>query len=107
MMSKRKLLQLVENKVVTGWDDPRMPTITAMRRRGYTARAIRAFADRVGVAKRDNVIDFSLLEFFVREDLNKTAQRRMAVLDPLKVVITNYPEGKEEMFECVNNPEDE
>ena len=107
MMSKRKLLQLVENKVVTGWDDPRMPTITAMRRRGYTARAIRAFADRVGVAKRDNVIDFSLLEFFVREDLNKTAQRRMAVLDPLKVVINKYPEGKEEMFECVNNPEDE
>lgn len=107
MMSKRRLLQLVENKVVSGWDDPRMPTITAMRRRGYTPKAIRAFADRVGVAKRDNVIDFGLLEFFVREDLNKTAQRRMAVLDPLKVVITNYPEGQTEMFECINNPEDE
>lgn len=107
MMSKRRLLQLVENKVVSGWDDPRMPTITAMRRRGYTPKAIRAFADRVGVAKRDNVIDFGLLEFFVREDLNKTAQRSMAVLDPLKVVITNYPEGQTEMFECINNPEDE
>ncbi len=107
MMSKRRLLQLVENKVVTGWDDPRMPTIAAMRRRGYTPGAIRAFADRVGVAKRDNVIDLGLLEFFVREDLNKTAQRRMAVLNPVKVVITNYPEGQTEMFECVNNPEDE
>ncbi len=107
MMSKRRLLQLVENKVVSGWDDPRMPTISAMRRRGYTAKAIRAFADRVGVAKRDNIIDLGLLEFFVREDLNKSAQRRMAVLDPIKVVITNYPEGKTEMFECVNNPEDE
>jgi glutaminyl-tRNA synthetase len=107
IMSKRKLLQLVDNKVVTGWDDPRMPTITAMRRRGYTPEAIRAFADRVGVAKRDNVIDLGLLEFFVRENLNKTAQRRMAVLNPVKVVITNYPEGKSEMFECINNPEDE
>lgn len=107
MMSKRRLLQLVENEVVSGWGDPRMPTITAMRRRGYTPNAIRAFADRVGVAKRDNVIDLGLLEFFVREDLNKTSQRRMAVLNPLKVVITNYPEGQTEMFECVNNPEDE
>lgn len=107
IMSKRKLLQLVENKIVNGWDDPRMPTITAMRRRGYTPEAIRAFADRVGVAKRDNVIDLGLLEFFVRENLNKTSQRRMAVLNPLKVIITNYPEGEEEMFECVNNPEDQ
>ena len=107
IMSKRKLLQLVQNKVVNGWDDPRMPTISAMRRRGYTPAAIRAFADRVGVAKRDNTIDLGLLEFFVREDLNKVAQRRMAVVDPLKVVITNYPEGKTEHITCVNNPEDE
>ena len=105
IMSKRKLLQLVQNKIVSGWDDPRMPTITAMRRRGYTPAAIRAFADRVGVAKRDNVIDLGLLEFFVREDLNKVAERRMAVINPLKVVITNYPERKTEEFECVNNPE--
>ena len=107
VMSKRKLLQLVENKIVNGWDDPRMPTISAIRRKGYTPAAIRAFAERVGVAKRDNVIDLSLLEFCVREDLNKTAERRMAVLDPLKVTITNYPEGKSELFEAVNNPEDE
>ncbi len=107
VMSKRKLLQLVDNKVVTGWNDPRMPTISALRRKGYTPASIRAFADRVGVAKRDNVIDLSLLEFCVREDLNKTAERRMAVLDPIKVVITNYPEGKTEMFTAVNNPEDE
>ena len=107
VMSKRKLLQLVESKVVNGWDDPRMPTISALRRKGYTPASIRAFADRVGVAKRDNVIDLSLLEFCVREDLNKTAERRMAVLDPIKVVITNYPEGKTELFTAVNNPEDE
>ena len=107
MMSKRKLLQLVQDQVVMGWDDPRMPTISALRRRGYTPESIRMFADKVGVAKRDNVIDFGLLEFCVREDLNKRAQRRMAVLDPIKVVITNYPEGKTEMMSCVNNPEDE
>lgn len=106
VMSKRKLLQLVESKTVNGWDDPRMPTISAIRRKGYTPTAIRAFAERVGVAKRDNVIDLSLLEFCVREDLNKTAQRRMAVLDPVKVTIVNYPEGQTEMFEAVNNPED-
>lgn len=106
VMSKRKLLQLVQTGIVDGWDDPRMPTISALRRKGYTPASIRAFADKVGVAKRDNVIDLSLLEFCVREDLNKTAERRMAVLDPLKVVITNYPEGKTEMFEAVNNPED-
>lgn len=106
VMSKRKLLQLVENKIVDGWDDPRMPTISAIRRKGYTPAAVRAFAERVGVAKRDNVIDLSLLEFCVREDLNKTAERRMAVFDPLKVTITNYPEGKEELFDAVNNPED-
>ncbi len=107
VMSKRKLLQLVKDKLVNGWDDPRMPTISAFRRKGYTPASIRAFAERVGVAKRDNVIDLSLLEFCVREDLNKTAERRMAVLDPVKVVITNYPEGKTEHFSAVNNPEDE
>ena len=96
MMSKRKLLQLVQEGIVTGWDDPRMPTISALRRRGYTPESIRMFADKVGVAKRDNVIDLGLLEFCVREDLNKRAERRMAVLDPLKVVITNYPEDKQE-----------
>ncbi len=107
MMSKRKLLQLVQQKVVAGWDDPRMPTITALRRRGYTPASLRAFAERVGVAKRDNVIDLGLLEFSVREDLNKTAQRRMVVTNPIKVVITNFEEGRTEMIKCVNNPEDE
>ncbi len=107
MMSKRKLLQLVQNKIVMGWDDPRMPTICALRRKGYTPESVRAFAERVGVAKRDNVIDLSLLEFCVREDLNKVAERRMAVVNPLKVVITNYPEGKTEEVKCINNPENE
>ena len=129
IMSKRKLLQLVQQGAVHGWDDPRMPTISGMRRRGYTPAAIRAFAERVGVAKRDNVIDLGLLEFSVREDLNRTAQRRMAVVNPVKVVITNFDElieqsngAKTEMFHgeqpggeiyrtemirCVNNPEDE
>ena len=107
MMSKRKLLQLVQEKVVMGWDDPRMPTICALRRRGYTPESVRMFADKVGVAKRDNVIDLGLLEFCVREDLNKRAQRRMAVLDPIRVVITNYPEDRTETIECINNPEDE
>ncbi len=106
VMSKRKLKQLVEEKYVSGWDDPRMPTISGMRRRGYTAAAIRNFATRVGIAKRENVIDLSLLEFCVREDLNKIATRSMAVLDPLKVVITNYPEGQTEWLETENNPED-
>ena len=107
MMSKRKLLQCVQEGIVMGWDDPRMPTITGLRRRGYTPESIRMFADKVGVAKRDNVIDLGLLEFCVREDLNKRAERRMAVLNPIKVVITNYPEGETEMISCVNNPEDE
>ncbi|MBN1988759.1 MAG: glutamine--tRNA ligase/YqeY domain fusion protein [Bacteroidales bacterium] len=107
VMSKRKLLELVKEKVVMAWDDPRMPTICGLRRRGYTPEAIRTFAERVGVAKRDNVIDLSLLEFCIREDLNKRAERRMAVLNPLKVVITNYPEGQTEQLEAVNNPEDE
>ncbi len=107
MMSKRKLLQLVENKVVAGWDDPRMPTICALRRKGYTPESIRAFAEKVGVAKRDNVIDLGLLEFCVREDLNKKAQRRMAVVNPIKVVITNFDDSETEMFDCINNPEDE
>ena len=126
IMSKRKLLQLVQESVVNGWDDPRMPTISGMRRRGYTPAAIRAFAERVGVAKRDNVIDLGLLEFSVREDLNHIAQRRMAVLNPLKIVITNFDKesggianhslfhgeqsgekDRTEMISCVNNPEDE
>ncbi|WP_278672255.1 glutamine--tRNA ligase/YqeY domain fusion protein [Alistipes indistinctus] len=107
MMSKRKLLQCVQEGIVMGWDDPRMPTICGLRRRGYTPESIRMFADKVGVAKRDNVIDLGLLEFCVREDLNKRTERRMAVLNPIKVVITNYPEGETEMISCVNNPEDE
>lgn len=105
VMSKRKLLQLVTEKHVTGWDDPRMPTISGMRRRGYTAAAIREFCDRVGVAKRDNIVDVGLLEFFVREDLNKKALRRMVVFDPVKVVITNY-NSSEEFLSSENNPED-
>ena len=107
IMSKRKLLQLVEGGIVNGWDDPRMPTISGLRRRGYTPNAIRKFIETVGVAKRENVIDVSLLEFCIREDLNKTASRVMAVLNPVKVVITNYPEDKVEWFEAENNPEDE
>ena len=107
IMSKRKLLQLVEDKIVNGWDDPRMPTISGLRRRGYTPTAIRKFIETVGVAKRDNVIDVSLLEFCIREDLNKTAPRVMAVLNPIKLIITNYPEGKEEWLEAENNQEDE
>ncbi|HEX8252355.1 MAG TPA: glutamine--tRNA ligase/YqeY domain fusion protein [Thermoanaerobaculia bacterium] len=106
VMSKRKLLKLVQDGIVSGWDDPRMPTIAALRRRGYTPAAIRNFAERVGVAKRENVIDVGLLEFCVREDLNKTAARVMGVLRPLKVVIENYPEGQVEEFETPNNPED-
>lgn len=107
VMSKRKLLQLVTEKHVTGWDDPRMPTISGMRRRGYTAASIREFCDRVGIAKRENLVDIGLLEFFVREDLNKKALRRMVVFDPLKIVITNYPAGQEETLTSENNPEDE
>ncbi|MGE0771550.1 MAG: glutamine--tRNA ligase/YqeY domain fusion protein [Cyclobacteriaceae bacterium] len=106
LMSKRKLLQLVNEEIVRGWDDPRMPTISAVRRRGYTPEAIRDFCDRIGVAKRDNLIDIGLLEFCVREHLNKIALRRMVVLDPVKVVITNYEEGREEMLPTENNPED-
>jgi glutaminyl-tRNA synthetase len=105
--SKRKLLQLVNEGFVNGWDDPRMTTISGLRRRGFTAASIRDFCDRIGVAKRENIIDVSLLEFCVREDLNKTAWRRMAVLDPLKLVITNYPEGKSEVLQGENNPEAE
>ena len=104
--SKRKLLELVEKKLVNGWDDPRMPTISGLRRRGYTPASLRNFAERVGVAKRDNVIDFSLLEFCIREDLNKTAPRVMAVLDPVKLVITNYPAHTHETLSIENNPED-
>ena len=107
MMSKRKLLKLVQEGAVMGWDDPRMPTICALRRKGYTPASVRNFAEMVGVAKRDNVIDLGKLEYCVREDLNKIAERRMAVLNPLKVVITNYEEGKTELFTAINNPEDE
>ena len=107
VVSKRKLLQLVEEKHVTGWDDPRMSTISGMRRRGYTPASIRNFAKTIGIAKRSNLIDVSLLEFCVREDLNKIAPRVMAVLNPVKLVITNYPEGNEEWLEAENNPEEE
>ena len=106
VVSKRKLARLVEEGVVDGWDDPRMPTISGLRRRGYTPESIRNFADTIGIAKRENLIDVSLLEFHVRDHLNKVAPRVMAVLDPLKVVITNYTEGEEEWLEAENNPED-
>ena len=106
IMSKRKLLTLVEHKLVKGWDDPRMPTISGLRRRGYTPEAIRKFVETVGVSRRDNIIDVSLLEFCIREDLNKKAARIMAVLDPVKLIIENYPEGKEEWLDAENNPED-
>ncbi len=105
--SKRKLQKLIAENVVTGWDDPRMPTVSGLRRKGYTAEAIRNFIERIGVAKRENLIDIQLLEFFVREDLNKKAKRVMAVVDPVKLVIENYPEGQEEWVETENNPEDE
>jgi len=106
VMSKRKLLELVDRDHVTGWDDPRMPTISGLRRRGYTPEAIRNFCERIGVAKRDSMVDISLLEHCLREDLNKRAQRVMAVLHPLRVVIVNYPEEQAEELEAVNNPED-
>jgi glutaminyl-tRNA synthetase len=107
VMSKRKLLQLVNEKHVTGWDDPRMPTISGLRRRGYTPESIRLFAEKIGVAKRDNLIDVSLLEYCVREHLNRIALRKMVVFDPLKLVITNYPAGQVEMMKGENNPEEE
>ena len=105
VMSKRKLLQLVQEKMVDGWDDPRMPTISGLRRRGYTPDSLRNFCEKIGVQRRENIIDVGLLEFCVREDLNKTALRRMVVLDPIKLVITNYPEGKSEILQGENNPE--
>ncbi len=107
VVSKRKLLQLVENGIVNGWDDPRMPTISGLRRRGYTPESIRNFADTIGIAKRENVVDVSLLEFHIRDHLNKIDSRVMAVLNPVKLVITNYPEESEEWLEAENNPEDE
>ena len=107
VMSKRKLLQLVEEGYVNGWDDPRMPTISGLRRRGYTPAAIKRFSEIAGIAKRDNVTDVALLEFCIKDDLNKTAPRVMAVLNPVKLIINNYPEGKEEWLEAENNPEDE
>ena len=106
IMSKRKLLKLVQSGLVNGWDDPRMPTISGMRRRGYTPVSIRNFCERIGVAKRDSVVDLALLEYCVREDLNKIAPRVMAVLNPLRVVIENYPEDRVEMLDAINNPED-
>jgi glutaminyl-tRNA synthetase len=106
VMSKRKLLELVKDGYVKGWDDPRMPTISGLRRRGYTPESLKMFAERVGVAKRDNVIDVALLEHSIREDLNRTAKRVMAVLNPVRLIITNWPEGKEEMLTTENNPED-
>ena len=107
VLSKRKLLQLVQEKYVSGWDDPRMPTIVGYRRRGYTAESIKIFCDKIGVSKKDSIIDVAMLEWSIREDLNKHAQRAMAVLNPVKVIITNYPEGKIEELPAVNNPEDE
>jgi glutaminyl-tRNA synthetase len=107
VMSKRKLLQLVEEGIVNVWDDPRMPTISGLRRRGYTPESIRTFSETAGISKRDNVTDVALLEHCIKDDLNKTAPRVMAVLNPVKVVITNYPEGKEEWLTAENNQEDE
>ena len=107
VMSKRKLLELVQENRVNGWDDPRMPTICGLRRRGYTPESIRNFADTIGVAKRDNMIDVSLLEFCIREDLNKSANRVMAVLNPVKVILDNYPDDLVEELDSINNPEDE
>ena len=106
MLSKRKLLKLVNDGHVRGWDDPRMPTLSGLRRRGYTPEALWDFADRIGVAKNDSMVDLQLLEYCVRQDLNKRSLRRMGVLRPLKVVLTNYPEGQTEELEAVNNPED-
>jgi glutaminyl-tRNA synthetase len=106
VMSKRKLLKLVKEGYVSGWDDPRMPTISGIRRRGYTPQAIHEFAARIGVAKADSIVDYALLEYCLREDLNKRAQRRMVVLDPLKVTIENYPDDQIEWFDAENNPED-
>jgi glutaminyl-tRNA synthetase len=107
VMSKRRMLELVKKKYVNGWDDPRMPTISGLRRRGYTPASIRNFSERIGVAKRDGVIDVALLEFSIREDLNRTAYRKMAVLDPVKIVLLNYPESKIETLRALNNPENE
>ncbi|MCA1932862.1 MAG: glutamine--tRNA ligase/YqeY domain fusion protein [Calditerrivibrio sp.] len=107
VMSKRKLLKLVQEKYVSGWDDPRMPTISGLRRRGYTPESIKAFAEKIGVSKSNSTVEYSLLEYCIREDLNKRAQRCMVVLDPIKLIITNYPENHIEYLEAINNPEDE
>ena len=107
VMSKRKLLQLVQEGLVNGWDDPRMPTISGLRRRGYTPESLRNFSEMIGVAKSESIVEFGQLEFSIRDHLNKTSNRVMAVLNPLKMVITNYPEELSEMMPAVNNPEDE
>jgi len=107
IVSKRKLLQLVQEKHVSGWDDPRMPTIVGFRRRGYTSESIKVFCDKIGISKKDSIIDVAMLEWSIREELNKTAQRANAVLNPVKVILTNYPEGQVEELQAVNNPEDE
>jgi len=107
IMSKRKLLQLVKGNYVSGWDDPRMPTISGLRRRGYTPESIRNFADLIGISKRENVSDVALLEYSVRDHLNKIANRVMVVMDPIKMIITNYPEGQNEILTSTNNPEDD
>ena len=106
VLSKRKLVELVNGNYVSGWDDPRMPTISGMRRRGFTPAAIKSFCERIGVAKRDSMVDLGLLEYFIREDLNKKAPRVMAVLNPLRLVIENYPDDHTEEMDAVNNPED-
>src|SRR5207237_9980885 len=106
VLSKRTLMQIVRQEHVTGWDDPRIPTLAGFRRRGYTPEAIRNFCERIGVAKRNSVVDIAMLEHSLREDLNKRAPRVMAVLRPIKVVLENYPEGQVEELEAINNPED-
>jgi glutaminyl-tRNA synthetase len=107
VLSKRRLLKLVNEGFVTGWTDPRMPTLAGMRRRGYTPEAIRNFCERIGVGKKESLVDMGMLEFCVREDLNKRAQRMMAVLKPIRIIIDNYPDGQEELLDAVNNPEDQ
>jgi glutaminyl-tRNA synthetase len=107
VLSKRRLVQMVNEGIVAGWDDPRMPTLSGLRRRGVTPESLRTFCDTIGVARNESTIDIALLEHTIRQDLNSRAERRLAVLDPIRVVITNYPEGESELVDAVNNPEDE